>query len=274
MGRRNKIKKNKVVNITDIQIDNTDYSIKEQVKEEKRTIFSLFERSKNKTLEDVNKKLDNQSKKLDNLKNEKSNEVQQEVSKKSNEVQQEVSKKSDEVQQEVSKKSDEVQQEVSKKSDEVQQEVQQKKSTFDSLLSNIKILENNFQEEKTNFLMKEIFTTKKVEDKNIKIIEDNQTQVLKLKDSCSGYIIFTNLDDTENIKVKIWKHRYSENVNYLVYNNNKAKIQRINTIIKIKKENNRIILSGNNQNININLKNKKIDTIKILNIKKDKYTWI
>jgi len=273
MGRRNKIKKSKkVVEIVDDFVrDNTDYSLEP----EKKSIFSLFEKSKDKKIEDVNKKIEETVSKVE----EKKEEVASKVEEKKEEVASKVEEKKEEVVSKVEEKK-EVVSKVEEKKKEVVSKVEKNKEekigTFDSLIKTIKGLDKFTPNvEKTKVVMKEALTKKVLNkiDENMKILEDGKVYVLNiLKKSMKGEIIFTDLDSTEKIIVKLNKHRYTDTMNFLIYNNKRIKINRHDETLKIvKNEKNIMLTTMRGNSITLNTSKKNIDIVKV-NL--PDYKWI
>jgi len=274
MGRRNRIKKSKkVVEIVDDFVrDNTDYSLEP----EKKSIFSIFEKSKDKKIEDVNKKIEETVSKVE----EKKEEVASKVEEKKEEVASKVEEKKKEVASKVEEKKEEVASKVEEKKEEVSSKVEEKKEekigTFDSLIKTIKGLDKFTPNvEKTKVVMKEALTKKVLNkiDENMKILEDGKVYVLNiLKKSMKGEIIFTDLDSTEKIIVKLNKHRYTDTMNYLIYNNKRIKINRHDETLKIvKNEKNIMLTTMRGNSMTLNTSNKNIDVVKV-NL--PDYKWI
>ena len=277
MGRRNRIKKSKkVVEIVDDFVrDNTDYSLEP----EKKSIFSLFEKSKDKKIEDVNKKIEETK----NIVEEEKKEVVKKVEEKKQVVEkkkEKVEKKVEEVVKKVEEKKEVVEQKKEQKKEEIEKKVEEEKQekigTFDSLIKTIKGLDKFTPNvEKTKVVMKEALTKKVLNkiDENMKILEDGKVYVLNiLKKSMKGEIIFTDLDSTEKIIVNLNKHRYTDTMNYLIYNNKKIKINRHDETLKIvKNEKNIMLTTMRGNSITLNTSKKNIDIVKV-NL--PDYKWI
>lgn len=276
MGRRNKLnkkKKQKIVEITDniIKRDNTDYSIQEnKIEEKKSKFFSIFEKSKDKTINDFNEKLELQKKE------------EEERLKRIEEIKEKAKKDAEEKAKQLKKEKEEKELNEEKEKN-IKQSMEIKNNTFASLLSNIKILDN-FKEDvsDTKVMMKEILEkkTEKLNQSslhnlhNLKILDEEKIYTLKFnKNVYSALITLTNLDENEKIEIKLKKHRYQDTANYIIYNNSKIKVDRNNTIVKFQKIKQNIIITGRTTSINIKLKNKNIDCIKV-NIAKKNYIWI
>lgn len=282
MGRRNRIKKQKkekVEEVTDFVRDNTDYSIKEEVEEKKSKFFGIFDKTKDKKIEDFSEKLEKQ-KKEEEERLRKIEEIKEKAKRDAEEKAKELQKQAQEekAKQEAAKKEAEekLKQEAAKAEEEAKKI---KKGTFASLLSNIKTLDN-FKEDVVDdsVMMKEIVEnkTKTVKENilNLKILEDEKIYTLKLDRSVMrGLIYLTNLDESEKIELKIYKHTYQDTANYIFQGKNKIKIDRNNTIIRFQKNNSHITITGKSS-ISIKINNKNIDCIKIDNIPKNKYLWI
>jgi len=277
MGRRNRIKKSKkVVEIVDDFVrDNTDYSLEP----EKKSIFSIFEKSKDKKIEDVNKKIEETK----NIVEEEKKEVVKKVEEKKQVVEkkkEKVEKKVEEVVKKVEEKKEVVEQKKEQKKEEIEKKVEEEKQekigTFDSLIKTIKGLDKFTPNvEKTKVVMKEALTKKVLNkiDENMKILEDGKVYVLNiLKKSMKGEIIFTDLDSTEKIIVKLNKHRYTDTMNYLIYNNKRIKINRHDETLKIvKNEKNIMLTTMRGNSITLNTSKKNIDIVKV-NL--PDYKWI
>lgn len=281
MGRRNRINKKKketvVEEVKDLVRDNTNYSV--QPEQKKSKFFGIFSETKDKIVQDFSEKLEKQKREEeDRLKRieELKEKAKKDAEEKAKQLQKEKEKKLEEAKKQKEEEEKKLKEEA-KKAEEKSKEI--KKGTFASLLSNIKILDN-FKEDvsDTSVMMREIIVSKKEKVKktlNLKIIEDNKVYTLKFdKKIMCAYILLTNLDESENIELKLFKHRYQDTANYLTYNTQKIKVNRNNTIIKFKKNNDIISITGNSRSFNIKLKNKNIDCIKIKDISSKDYIWI
>ena len=283
MGRRNRInkKKKQVEEKIEIIRDNTDYSLNEKVEEKKSKFFGMFEKTKDKKIEDFTKKLEKQ-KKEEEERLRRIEEIKEKAKKDAVEKAKELEKQKKEEEDKLKKQKEEEEKKLKEEAEKAEQEAKKiKKGTFASLLSSIKTLDN-FKEDvnDSKVMMKEIIENKTDKIKkstllNLKILEDNKVYSLKIDNKVYRLdITFTNLDNTENLLVKMNKHRYQDTANYLLYNNQKIKVTRRNTIIKIQKINDNINITGINRTINIKLKNKNIDCIKLDRVKNSDYKWI
>ena len=270
MGRRNRIKKlKKVVEIKDEYVkDNTDYSIETG----KKNIFSIFEKSKGKKIEDVSKTIDNTKKDLIEDNKEKiTTKVENKKEKILVKKEKVVAKK-----EEIVAKKEEIVDKKEKIISKVEQKKEKKIGAFDSLIKTIKGLDRFTPKvEKNKVVMKEAITKNILNNisENMKILENGKVYVLNiLKKSMRGEIIFTNLDSSEEIILKLNKHRYTDTMNYLIYGTKKLKIHRTDEILKITKNEKNIILTTMRGNsISLNTSKKNIDVVKVNLLD---YKWI
>lgn len=283
MGRRNRIKKQqkeKIEDINDFVRDNTDYSIQE-TEEKKSKFFGIFEKTKDKKIEDFSQKLEKQ-KKEEEERLRRLEEIKEQAKKDAEEKAKQLQKEQEEKQKVLEKQKQEAEEKLKEEAAKAEEEAKKiKKGTFASLLSNIKTLDN-FKEDviDESVIMKEIVETKveKVKETvlNLKILEEGKIYTLKFNRNINYALLYlTNLDQNEKIEMKLRKHRYQDTANYFICNNKKIKVDRNNTIIKFEKKSEQVIITGKNNSIIVKLKNKNIDCIKIdSNIKKHEYEWI